>query len=147
MKITITIFLNLVFILLATAQVSSELTNESETAKVIAIHQVELKPEADLKEFESFIIDTILPLYKKVDGQDAFLVKGDRGNRIDKYAIVLTFTNVEVRDRIYPPSGGISENFEQILEGTDAFWEKLGTYTVGDAFGNHTDYVRVTLQE
>ena len=60
-----------------------------------------------------------------------------------KYAIILSFDSLADRNRIYPPEGGISDDFEEILTGTEDLWDKLGSYVEGDAFGNHTDYVTI----
>ena len=147
MKITTTLFLIFFIVINAVAQMSSDLNPKTNEAQVIAVHQLELKPEVKEKDFEHLIIDKLLPLYDKIDGQKAFLMKGDRGNRTGKYAIFLTFESVEVRDRIYPAKGGISEDFEKVLEGSDPIWDQLNSYVVGDVFGNHTDYLRVINKE
>jgi hypothetical protein len=112
--------------------------------RVIAIHQVELKENADSKAFETFVMDKIIPLYNQVDGQFVYLVIGDRGIRTGKYAVVMIFTDLETRDRIYPPSGGISADFEKILEGSESLFDTYDEYTVGDPWVNHTDYIPVT---
>ena len=110
---------------------------------VIAIHQFELEDGVDMQEFEAFVLEEIVPLYNKVKGQNAYLMKGDRGLRSGKYSMVLSFPSVETRNRIYPPEGGFSEEFEKIFEGTDALFEKLDAFIVGDPWVNHTDYVTV----
>lgn len=110
---------------------------------VLSVHQITLKADANEKEFEAFIIKELLPFYNKVEGQTGLLTKGDRGIRTGQYAIVLIFDSLADRDRIYPPEGGISEDFEKILEGQDKLWDKLGSFVEGNAFGNHTDYVKI----
>ncbi len=55
--------------------------------------------------FDSFVIEKNIPVYTKMKGQKAMLVKGDRGIRAGKYAFILTFDSVKDRDRIYTPSG------------------------------------------
>ncbi len=119
---------------------------EENSIKVISVHQFNLKPGADEKEFVRFIMDELAPYYNKVEGQKAVLAKGDRGIRKGMYAFLLVFDSVEDRDRTYPPEGGISEEFQKILEGTDQLWDKLGSFVEGDPFGNHTDYVTVVAK-
>ncbi len=115
--------------------------------KVISVHQINLKQGVSSEEFERFIMKELMPLYNKVEGQNFRLAKGDRGLRDGKYAILLIFDSVKDRDRIYPPEGGISEDFEKILEGKDELWDKLGSFVEGDPFGNHTDYVTVVSKD
>ena len=104
---------------------------------VVAVHQLELLPDVDAKVFEAFVLENIVPIYDKMEGQHAMLVKGDRGERTDKYALVLTFDSIKARDRIYPPAGGFVGDF-----GSDAIWEKLSTMTtgIGEIF---TDYIKL----
>ena len=118
--------------------------NQSELAKlmspspeVVAIHDVELLPDQDAKAFEIFVLKEIMPIYNRMKGQTFSLVKGDRGNRENQYAFILSFKSIEDRDRIYTPSGDIVGDF-----GDDAIWEKLSS--MAKVFYSHTDYVRVT---
>ena len=60
------------------------------TSDVYAIHELELKTDVDAKEFESFVIKELAPIYNKMKGQKLYLVKGDRGIRTNKYALLLT---------------------------------------------------------
>lgn len=146
MKNLIGISAVLVFLLMsACAEISLSETEKEKNYKpnVIALHLIELEAGVDAKEFETFVINEIVPLYQKIDGQDAFLVKGDRGNRTDKYSFVITFDSVEDRDRIYPITGGISEDFQSVLEGTDQLWAKFDSFVIKGIGEMFTDYVRV----
>jgi len=112
--------------------------SEESTFEVYSIHELEIKPDVDSKEFETFVMNEIAPIYNKMKGQNFTLVKGDRGLRTDKYAIVLTFESLENRNRIYPPSGDVVGDF-----GSEALWDKFGSMLnkgLGEAF---TDYVYV----
>ena len=110
---------------------------------VIAVHQFILNDGTDEKEFEAFVLNEILPLYNALEGQTAYLMKGDRGLRTGMYSMVLVFPDVEARNRIYLPEGGYSEDFEKSFEGTDALFEKMDDFVVGNPWVNHTDYVNV----
>ena len=116
---------------------------ENPFTKVLGMHLLELKSDVNEKEFETFIMHKLIPLYQTVEGQDMYLMKGDRGARAGKYSLFIIFDNVEARDRIYPPAGGISEDFGKALEGTDKIWEQLNAYVEGEPFGNGTDYLKV----
>jgi len=107
------------------------------SSEVVAIHDVELLPGQDAKVFETFVLKEIAPIYNKMEGQSFSLVKGDRGNRINLYAFILSFKSIEDRDRIYPPSGDMVGDF-----GEDAIWDKLSS--MAKVFYSHTDYVKVT---
>ena len=116
---------------------------DSSKQMVIAVHQFILNDGIDENEFEAFVLDEILPLYSAVEGQAAYLMKGDRGLRTGMYSMVLVFPDVEARNRIYPPEGGYSEDFEKIFAGTDTLFEKMDAFIVGDPWVRHTDYVNV----
>lgn len=131
-----------------TLNAASVYYSEDETSeKVICVHQFNLKPGLDAEAFEHFILTELAPLYNEVQGQQASLAIGDRGIRSGKYAFILTFDSVKDRDHIYPPEGGISEDFQKILEGKDDLWDKLGSFLEGDPFGNHTDYVTIMASD
>ncbi len=106
--------------------------------EVVAIHELELMPGVDAKTFEAFVLERIIPVYNKMKGQNVIFVKGDRGVRTKKYALILTFDTIEDRDRIYPASGELVEDF-----GEDAMWEKFMAMAKGMG-ETHTDYVKVT---
>jgi len=112
-------------------------------AEVISIHDLQIRPGIDEKEFESFVMNEIAPLYNQMKGQDLYLAKGDRGVRESQYAFIITFTSIEDRDRIYPYGEGFSEEFNQIMEGKDAIWNKF--YSMAEGFDGYmfTDYVKV----
>ena len=132
-------FLLLFFIANVNAQ---EVDSEVEVLKasnlgVVAVHDLELMPGVDAKEFEAFVLAEIIPIYSNMEGQTAMLAKGDRGIHTGHYALILTFDSIEDRDRIYPPSGGFVGDF-----GEDAIWEKFEAMAkgIGTTF---TDYVTV----
>ena len=132
--VTLLLFFN--FNLMAQENQSDLTKLMSPSPAVVAIHDVELLPNQDAKAFESFVLNEIKPIYNKMKGQSFSLVKGDRGNRANQYAFILSFTSIEDRDRIYPPSGDIVGDF-----GDDAIWDKLNA--MAKVFYSHTDYVKV----
>ena len=108
------------------------------TTAIYSVHDIELNADVDTKEFETFLINNMAPIYNKMKGQKFYLVKGDRGIRTDKYAIVLTFESIEDRNRIYPPSGEYTEDF-----GDTSIWEKYNSMVTTPIGKIHTDYVLV----
>ena len=140
------IAVTLSFVILVVASASGCAQDENPNASkqmVIAVHPFTLNDGMDEKEFEALVLDEILPLYNAVEGQTVYLMKGDRGLRTGMYSLVLVFPDVEARNRIYPPEGGFSEDFERIFAGSDALFEKMDDFIVGDPWVNHTDYVNV----
>ncbi|MEO0899822.1 MAG: hypothetical protein AAFY71_25645 [Bacteroidota bacterium] len=108
--------------------------------EVASIHQIELKENADPYEFEKFVLAEIVPIYDRIKGLQLTLVKGDRGSRINKYAMILTFDTVEDRNRIFPHEGESPEDW-----GDDKVWEKL--FSMSSGFGDEsffTDYVSIS---
>lgn len=116
----------------------SKSTHTVDATEVYAIHEVEITAETDSEQFESFVWNEIAPIYNKMEGQKMILVKGDRGMRTGKYAILLTFSSIEDRDRIYPPSGELVGDF-----GDQSIWEKFNSMLVEGLGKKHTDYVKV----
>ena len=138
------ISLALLFITACTQQADSNIEAKKDlTFEVMGVHEIELKPEVNEKEFETFVIDKIIPLYQKLEGQDGYLVKGDRGNRTGKYSLVITFDSTETRDRIYPDSGELSEEFQRVYEASESLWTKLDTYAVEGVAAKFTDYEKI----
>jgi len=109
------------------------------SSEVYAIHELEIKPDIPPKEFESYVLEKIAPIYNKMEGQEMILVKGDRGMRTGKYSILLTFSSIEDRNRIYPPSGDMVGDF-----GDQETWDKFTSMVVDGLGKTHTDYVKVT---
>lgn len=114
--------------------------------EIISIHDLTLKPGADVKEFEALVRNEIAPLYRQMKGQDLFLAKGYEGQRKGEYSIFITFITVEDRNRIYPLSGGFSDEFHKHMEGTEAMWEKFNSMAEGFDGFHCTDYLKVNQQ-
>ncbi len=111
---------------------------EKSTSEVYSVHDIEIKQDVDSKEFEAFVMNELAPIYNKMKGQQLILVKGDRGVRTNKYAIILTFESIEDRNRIYPPSGEFVGDF-----GGEEVWDKFDSMTSTGLGVAHTDYVIV----
>lgn len=112
--------------------------SEKATSEIYSVHEIEIKQDVDLKEFETFVMNELAPIYNKMKGQKLILVKGDRGVRNHKYAIILTFESIEDRNRIYPPSGEFVGDF-----GGEEVWDKFDSMTTAGLGVAHTDYVKV----
>lgn len=137
-NLSVVIGLLLLILLIGTCTENIEKGNAKEF-EVYSVHDMRLKPDVNVKEFETFVWTELAPIYNKMKGQKLTLVKGDRGIRTNKYAIILTFDSVEDRDRIYPPSGEFVGDF-----GEDSMWEKFNSMVEVGLGQQHTDYVKVS---
>ena len=117
-------------------------------AKVFSIHEIELHPGVDERDFERFFLEEVadVPIYP---GWKACLAKCDRGSRAGKYAVIIEMESVEARDRYYPSAyqeSAEGERFDRAQSPEIAqIWEKWKTFattTPGDST-IHTDYVVV----
>lgn len=113
-------------------------------SKVLGMHQVELKPGVDEREFEDFVCNQVFPVYRMVPGQTVHLLKGDRGERAGKYMVLIELESVERRDQIYPPTGSVAKDVEQLVGNVDAIFEKLSTFVESYPDDKYTDYVTVS---
>ena len=74
-------------------------------AKVFGIHQIELHPGVTPEQFEQFVRDEVA----KAPAQPVWtmhVLKGDRGARDGKFAVLIELESVETRDRLFPDAGG-----------------------------------------
>jgi hypothetical protein len=111
---------------------------------VYSVHDLQLKSGVNEKEFETFVMNEIAPLYRQMKGQDLFLTKGYVGNRMGQYAIFITFPTVKERNKIYPLSGdGFSDEFKKVMKGKESIWAKFNSMAEGFDGMHNTDYVRV----
>ncbi len=113
-------------------------------AKVLEMHTFELKPGTAEKVFEEFVIRDLFPVYRKVPGQDAHLLKGDSGERAGKYLLLVEVESVERRDQIYPPGeqDGYPEEIRILVGNVEATWDTFFDFV--DAETAYTSYVMLS---
>ena len=116
-------------------------------AKVYGMHAIELKPGVSEQDFEAFICNEVIPVYRVVPGQTVHLFKGDRGERSGKYLMLIELESQERRDHIYPPVGdewGVAEDVLALVGNTDPLWARLATFAEAFPDPAFTDYVMVS---
>jgi hypothetical protein len=91
-------------------------------ARLIGIHQVELKPGVTEEEF----IEAVNAFYRidQVEGPNGWFVaplKSNRGTEVGSYAILFEVESVEVRDR-WMADDGPTELANQFAERHPEFW-------------------------
>jgi hypothetical protein len=112
--------------------------------KVLGMHTLELKPGCSAEEFEEFIRRDVLPVYRKVPGQNAQLLKGDRGERAGKYMLLIELESTQRRDEIYPAEGVVADDVQQLVGNIDPLWETLYTFVEEFPDPKYTDYLLVS---
>jgi hypothetical protein len=107
-------------------------------ANVFAIHTMELHEGISEENFKKLFLEKLIQVWLKA-GMKGHILKGDRGQRKGKYALILEMP-IEVRDRLFPVDGeGISEEAAKLLGPEwDAVLQKMDTFTVD---WNFTDYL------
>ena len=111
-------------------------------ARLVCIHEIELAEGADAVEFERQFTEgaTLADLA----GWKTRLLRGDRGERAGKYAILFEIESPEARDRYFPAEGQGSEDFNRFEAEHPAAaeaWQRLqASLTGGEVF---TDYLVV----
>jgi len=107
-------------------------------AKIIGVHQFELKPGVKPEDFEQAMREEIA---KALDlrGTRMYLTKGERGEQVGDYLIMWEFESVERRNEIFPVQGQSSEECQRWIEATASLWQTLSKMTTRKT--PFTDYV------
>ena len=109
-------------------------------AKVFGVATIELRPGVSGEDFERFWIEEYAPMGAKL-GWIGHVAKGDRGERIGKYAVIWELPSVESRQRYSPADGVLTQELHDLL-GPDfeRLGQRLDTLITGWPF---TDYVEI----
>ena len=114
-------------------------------SKVYGIHEIELIPGVDEESFIKFFNQS----FTGVDGWTWRLLKGERGQRAGKYAVLVEIESVEARDRWSPTSGGSSEErlrwLEEHKEEQENFAKAWASFSPTDMLlhPEYTDYLEL----
>ena len=99
-------------------------------SKVFALHYFELKPDVTTEALEQFLASNPFPT---LPGWKSYYVRGERGERAGKYAILHEFDSAEIRDRYFPNADGVpNAEFQSLLsdpkmQSLRGEWSKLAT--------------------
>jgi hypothetical protein len=106
------------------------------------MREIALRPGVEAEDYEKFMVEEVYPL-SWPKGMKVYLLKGDRGDRENKYLWLWEFESVEARNRVFPSQDAEEESkeFQEFLEATRAVSDKSATFVVGG--GIYTDYVVV----
>ena len=81
--------------------------------RVVGLHEVKLRPEADPAEYERCFAEQIAT---QIPGWTVHLLRGDRGPRAGKFLVLYEIESVEARDRYFPSEGQLSKEFTSFME-------------------------------
>jgi hypothetical protein len=109
-------------------------------AKVLGIHEIELRDDVKAEDFERFVIEEVLPLGALLPGVKQHLLKGDRGNRYGKYVFLFEFASVESRNRFFPAPDQPSDEAKRYDDSVTALGDEWARFV---SFHGPTDYVIV----
>jgi hypothetical protein len=114
-------------------------------AKVFGIHEIELRPGVTAEQFDQFMRDEVASAPTQ-QVWTIHVLKGDRGMRDGKFAVVIEIESVETRDRLFPdPGGEPSPEAQQHLASVSALMEKWASLATGPGEPGTvwTDYVEI----
>ncbi|MHC4621334.1 MAG: hypothetical protein ACYTEQ_26630 [Planctomycetota bacterium] len=109
-------------------------------SKVLSMRKVALQPGVKAEDYEKFVVEDVYPLpWPK--GMKVYLLRGDRGDREDRYLVMYEFESVEARNRLFPSedSQEDSKEWQEFMQAHKAVWEKGAPLAIGG--GIYTDYV------
>ncbi len=114
-------------------------------AKVFGIHELELRAGVTPEQFDQFVHDEVA----RAPAQPVWTIhvlKGDRGTRDGKFAVLIEIESVETRNRLFPDSGDEpSPEAQQYLASANTLMEKWSSLATapGDPETVWTDYAVV----
>ncbi len=113
-------------------------------AKVFGIHHMELKNDADAAKFERIVSDEFNAL-PKLAGWESSIVKGERGNNVGQYMLIMEVESLETRNRDIPGDGRpFSPELQKWFDTTAPTFDKVSSYLTAPLGGGvFTDYVTV----
>lgn len=108
-------------------------------ARLLGMHEIELSEGADPVEFERLFAESAAQ--PDMPGWKTRLLRGERGERAGKYAVLFEIESSEARDRFFPAADQRSEDLDRFnVENPAAaeIWQRLFTYLGSDVT---TDYL------
>ena len=136
--VVVLVFVAFAAILPAFAQTSPEASGE-----VIAIRELQLKPDADTAQFERFVRGTYNPGWNKaIPGMRGYVAKSDRGAQKGSYVLFIVFDGTKTRDAIFPKEGGgVAPEFAARVQKLLALNPELEKFLEPGSLSVYNDYV------
>ena len=119
-------------------------TDEIGTGKVRGIHHFTLKDGVEPQEFERFITEEWNPVMHGIwPGAQNIVMKGERGQQVGQYIMVVEMNSLYVRN-FYWPTGGASEAAKAIQENWgDSYTQVINRIGELAERTEYTDYVEI----
>ncbi len=109
-------------------------------ARVFGFHEIRLRPEVKEADFERFIVERYAPGWAQI-GWKLTLLKGFRGDRPGRYAVLFEIDSRDTLVRYEPVVGTWTEEGQAFLKKAAPLLEEWGESVGGTLF---TDYAEVT---
>jgi hypothetical protein len=108
--------------------------------RVIALREITLKSGANTQEFERYFSDVYArTMAERIPGVQIYLLRGERGERKDKYLMVWEFDSLARRNEYFPQPGAASERWTQLAQNLPQF--EFDKYLESAAEDRYTDYL------
>ncbi len=122
------------------APVGAYMPPKAGTTPVIAVRNIELGDDVDVKKFEQFVKDKFAPIWKEPrEGLQLAFTKGDRGERKGKFQFVWVFESIENRNKYFPQEGGGSTGkLDEVIESAGDVMQELQQFPLNSP--TYTDY-------
>ncbi len=123
-----------------------ERPGEEPEARVIGIHNLALRPDVEAATFETFIAEN----YQRIEDYPDWkfrLLKGERGNRLDQYVVMMEIASLAALDVFYPEPDIATDHaaiFAKAHRDTKQMyeeWKQLASFSGSPQI--YTDYLAV----
>ncbi len=134
----IILFTSLVFL------VSISFAQTIKKGNVIGTHvlKVELKPGVTMEEWQNFYSKNVLSdISKSFEGQEAYLMKGIRGENKNEFGVLFIIQSERHRDKYYNDDGSMNEAGQEVMNEFQPVLDELKK--LGTSSFTYTDWVVV----
>jgi hypothetical protein len=111
-------------------------------SRLVCIHDLEVIPGINEADFKDFFINEMIPTWALFDWK-LTLLKGDRGQRTGKYALLIEIKSIEDRDRWTPEEEQrwVADH-KALMEALTKKWAEFSTTDIiGGKNPEYTDYI------
>ena len=109
--------------------------------QVLAIRELKLRPGINEIAFQNYYNKWCKNISKSTKGVNAWIMKGDRGGRVDKYDMVWGFNYTETRDYYFPVSD--SQNYPKWNAALERFQFQAPPEPLVEDMNDYTDFIVV----
>ncbi len=108
--------------------------------RVVALREITLKSGVNVQEFERYFSDVYArTTAERIPGLQIYLLRGERGDRKDKYLMVWEFDSLVRRNEYFPQPAVASERWTQLTQNMPQF--ELDKYLEPAEGDRYTDYL------